>query len=151
MAGLLGAYRMLDLTNERGLLCGQILGDLGADVVKVEPPGGSAARGIGPFYEDRPHPDRSLFWWSFNRNKRGITLDLERAEGGALLRRLVERADVFIESEMPGTLARCGLGYDDLAKLNPRLIYVSITPFGQTGPKATWADADVVILAAGGP
>ncbi len=151
MAGLLGPYRVLDLTNERGLLCGQILGDLGADVVKVEPPGGSAARGIGPFYEDRPHPDRSLSWWGFNRNKRGITLDLERAEGGAILRRLVERADVLIESEMPGTLARGGLGYDDLAKLNPRLIYVSITPFGQTGPKATWADADVVILAAGGP
>ena len=151
MGGLLGPYRVLDLTNERGLLCGQILGDLGADVVKVEPPGGSAARGIGPFYEDRPHPDRSLSWWGFNRNKRGITLDLERAEGGAILRRLVERADVLIESEMPGTLARGGLGYDDLAKLNPRLIYVSITPFGQTGPKATWADADVVILAAGGP
>src|SRR5688572_8144371 len=63
MDGLLGPYRVLDLTNERGLLCGQILGDLGADVVQVEPPGGSSARRIGPFYEDRPDPDRSLFWW----------------------------------------------------------------------------------------
>src|SRR6185503_20723554 len=78
MSGTLAPYRVLDLTNERGLLCGQILGDLGADVVKVEPPGGSAARSIGPFHEERPHPDRSLFWWGFNRNKRGITLDLER-------------------------------------------------------------------------
>jgi crotonobetainyl-CoA:carnitine CoA-transferase CaiB-like acyl-CoA transferase len=120
-------------------------------VIKVEPPGGSSARRIGPFYEDVPHPDRSLFWWGFNRNKRSITLDLERPEGAAVLRRFAERADMLVESEMPGTLATVGLGYDDLAKLNPRLIYVSITPFGQDGPKASYADADLVILAAGGP
>ena len=77
MAGLLSPYRVLDLTNERGLLCGQMLGDLGADVVQIEPPGGSAARGIGPFVDDVPHPDRSLFWWAYNRNKRSVTLDLD--------------------------------------------------------------------------
>ena len=151
MSGLLGPYRVLDLTNERGLLCGQILGDLGADVVQVEPPGGSAARRIGPFYEDQADPNRSLFWWGFNRNKRGVTLDVARREGAAILRRLAERADILIESELPGTLAAHELGYDDLAKLNPKLVYVSISPFGQDGPKASYADADIVILAAGGP
>jgi crotonobetainyl-CoA:carnitine CoA-transferase CaiB-like acyl-CoA transferase len=142
---------VLDLTTERGLLCGQLLGDLGADVVKVEPPGGSPARSIGPFYNDTPHPDRSLYWWAYNRNKRGITLDIEREEGRELLRRLVERTDFLIESFNPGYLAERGLGFADLSRINPALIYVSITPFGQDGPKASYADSDLIILAAGGP
>ena len=78
---MLSPYRVLDLSTERGLLCGQMLADLGADVIKVEPPGGSPARSIGPFYKDAPHPDRSLYWWAYNRNKRAITLDLERDAG----------------------------------------------------------------------
>ena len=82
---MLSPYRVLDLTNERGLLCGQILGDLGADVIKVEPPGGSAARKIGPFFQDQPDPNRSLYWWSYNRNKRSITLDVTRGEGRDIL------------------------------------------------------------------
>src|ERR1700685_3207142 len=73
---MLSPYRVLDLTNERGLLCGQILGDLGADVIKVEPPGGSSARKLGPFFQDQPDPNRSLYWWSYNRNKRSITLEI---------------------------------------------------------------------------
>ena len=148
---MLGPYRVLDLTNERGLLCGQMLGDLGADVVQVEPPGGSRARRLGPFVDDVPHPDRSLHWWAFTRNKRGVTLDLEHEEGRAILRRLVERADFLIESETPGVQQARGLGYADLAALNPRLVYVSITPFGQDGPKARWADTDLVLMAASGP
>src|SRR6266404_2965066 len=90
---VLSPYRVLDLTTERGMLCGQILGDLGADVIKVEPPGGSSARQLGPFFDDQPHPDRSLYWWSYNRNKRGITLDLTRSEGRDLLIRLVKESD----------------------------------------------------------
>jgi crotonobetainyl-CoA:carnitine CoA-transferase CaiB-like acyl-CoA transferase len=148
---MLTPYRVLDLTTERGLLCGQMLADLGADVVKVEPPGGCAARNIGPFYKDVPHPDRSLYWWAYNRNKRAITLDLERDAGRALLRRMVERADFLIESHNPGDLAQHHLGFADLAKINPALIYVSITPFGQDGPKANYADSDLIIMAAAGP
>src|ERR1700723_1852223 len=148
---MLTPYRVLDLTTERGLLCGQMLGDMGADVVKIEPPGGSAARAIGPFYYDVPHPDRSLYWWAYNRNKRAITLDIERDAGRELLLRLVEAADFFIESDNPGHMARHHLGFDDLAKINPALIYVSITPFGQDGPKASYADSDLIIMAAGGP
>jgi crotonobetainyl-CoA:carnitine CoA-transferase CaiB-like acyl-CoA transferase len=148
---MLSPYRALDLTTERGLLCGQILADLGADVVKVEPPGGSPARRLGPFLGDEPHPDRSLFWWAYNRNKRAITLDLEQPEGRAILRRLAERTDFLIESGAPGALARCGLGPADLAAVNPRLIYVSISPFGQTGPKAGYAASDLTVMAASGP
>src|ERR1700686_3914146 len=148
---MLSPYRVLDLTTERGLLCGQMLGDLGADVINVEPVGGSPARQIGPFYKDQPHPNRSLYWWAYNRNKRSITLDLERDQGRALLRRLVERADFLIESNNPGHLSERNLGFADLAKINPALIYVSITPFGQDGPKANYADSDLIIMAAGGP
>lgn len=148
---MLTPYRVLDLTTERGLLCGQLLGDMGADVVKVEPPGGSPARTLGPFYNDAPHRDRSLYWWAYNRNKRGITLDIDREEGRDLLRRLVERTDFLIESFNPGFLSQRGLGFDELSRINPALIYVSITPFGQDGPKASYADSDLIILAAGGP
>jgi crotonobetainyl-CoA:carnitine CoA-transferase CaiB-like acyl-CoA transferase len=148
---MLSPYRVLDLTTERGLLCGQILGDLGADVIKIEPPGGSPARRLAPFYHDEPHPDRSLYWWANNRNKRSITLNLDHDEGRALLRRLATNAHFVIESDNPGALAQRGCSYDDLAKINPALVYVSITPFGQDGPKANYADSDLVILAAGGP
>jgi crotonobetainyl-CoA:carnitine CoA-transferase CaiB-like acyl-CoA transferase len=139
------------LTTERGLLCGQILGDLGADVIVVEPPGGSSARKLAPFYQDQPHPNHSLFWWAYNRNKRSITLNLQTNEGRDVLRRLVTNAHFFIESDNPGTMAQFGLSYNDLAALNPGLIYISISAFGQDGPKANYADGDLVILAAGGP
>jgi crotonobetainyl-CoA:carnitine CoA-transferase CaiB-like acyl-CoA transferase len=148
---MLSPYRVLDLTNERGLLCGQILGDLGADVIQVEPPGGSPARQIGPFFQDQPGPNRSLYWWAYNRNKRSITLDVTRSEGREILFRLAKDAHFLIESDRPGHLASLGLGYADLAAKNPALIVVSITPFGQDGPKANYADSDLVILAAGGP
>jgi crotonobetainyl-CoA:carnitine CoA-transferase CaiB-like acyl-CoA transferase len=148
---MLSPYRVLDLTTERGLICGQILADLGADVVCVEPPGGSMARRIGPFYQDEPHLDSSLFWWAYSRNKRSMTLDLTRSDGQALLRRLAADAHFLLESDHPGILATYGLAYDDLAAINPGLIYVSITPFGQDGPKASYADSDLIVLAAGGP
>ena len=79
---LLAPYRVLDLTDDRGLLCGKILADLGADVLQIEPPGGSPARDIGPFYGDDPHPEKSLFWWAYAANKRSITLDLEQKDRG---------------------------------------------------------------------
>jgi crotonobetainyl-CoA:carnitine CoA-transferase CaiB-like acyl-CoA transferase len=148
---MLSPYRVLDLTTDRGVLCGQILGDLGADVIKIEPPGGAPARRLGPFYRDTPSPNGSLFWWAYNRNKRSITLDITSSDGQAILHRLIASAHFLIESDTPGTLAAYGLGYDDLATLNPALVYVSITPFGQDGPKAHYADSDLIILAAGGP
>ena len=148
---MLSPYRVIELGTERGLLCGQVLGDLGADVITIEPPEGSPARRLGPFLDDVPHPDRSLTWWAYARNKRSVTLDLERDDGRAALRRLVRTADFLVESFDVGYLAARGLGYEDLAAENPALVYVSITPFGQTGPKAGWAAGDLVVLAAGGP
>ena len=95
---LLSPYRVLDMTDEKGLLCGKILADLGADVIQVEPPGGSTARKIGPFYNDENHPKKSLFWWAYAANKRGITLDLDGAEGRSRLRDLVKDSQFLIES-----------------------------------------------------
>ncbi len=149
-SAMLAGCRVLDLTTERGLLCGQILGDLGADVIKVEPPGGSSVRSLQPFFADQPGPERSVYWWAYNRNKRGITLDLETGEGRDLMRQLAAHADIIIESGDPGALARQGLGYGDLSALNPALVYVSITPFGQDGPKASYADSDLIVMAASG-
>ncbi|HKV53405.1 MAG TPA: CoA transferase [Candidatus Binataceae bacterium] len=147
---MLSHCKVLDLTTERGMLCGQIFGDLGADVIKVEPIGGSPVRRLAPFFGDQPGPERSVYWWAYNRNKRGMTLDLERDEGRNILRELAKKADFILESENPGALARLGLGYRDLSALNPALVMVSITPFGQEGPKASYADSDLIIMAAGG-
>src|SRR5262249_5736078 len=143
-AAMLSPYRVLDLTNHRGLLCGQLLADLGADVIQVEPPGGSAARRIGPFLDDIPHPDRSLTWWAQTRNKRSVTLALETGDGRDLFRHLVASAHFLIESDDPGMMAARGLGPERLLAEHPALVYVSITPFGQDGPKAGFADSDLV-------
>jgi crotonobetainyl-CoA:carnitine CoA-transferase CaiB-like acyl-CoA transferase len=142
-AGMLSPYRVLDLTDEHGILCSKILADLGADVIQIEPPGGSSARRLGPFYEDEAHPERSLFWWSYAANKRSITLNLASRDGRALLQRLVPSAHFLIESFPPGHLERLGLGYDALATLNPALIVVSVTPFGQDGPYAHYRASDL--------
>ena len=147
---MLDSYRVLDLTDGGSLLCGQVLGDLGADVVVIEPPGGAAARQFGPFYHNEHHPERSLYWWSLNRNKRGVTLDIETSEGQQQLKELARSADFLVESYPAGYLASLGLGYHDLAAINPRLVMVSITPFGQDGPKAEWAGSDITAYASSG-
>ena len=148
--GMLSPYRALDLTDEKGLLCGKILGDFGADVIKVEKPGGDPTRNIGPFYHDEPDPERSLLWWAYNTSKRGITLDIETANGQHIFRELVKRVDFVIESFPPGYMDKLGLGYSALEKLNPGVIMVSITPFGQTGPYKDYKAPDIVAWAMGG-
>jgi crotonobetainyl-CoA:carnitine CoA-transferase CaiB-like acyl-CoA transferase len=149
-AGMLSPYRVLDITDERGLLCGKMLADLGADVLQIEPPCGSSARRIAPFHRDEPGPDSSFFWWAYAANKRSITLDLTRADGRALFERLAASAHFVIESGRPGELAALGLGYERLAAINPALIVVSITPFGQSGPYATYLASDLVGMGIGG-
>ncbi|NQW22806.1 MAG: CoA transferase [SAR202 cluster bacterium] len=147
---LLSPYRVLDLTDDRGLLCGKILADLGADVIQIEPPGGSSARDIGPFYGDDPRPEKSLFWWAYAANKRSITLDLAKQDGRALLEKLAAEADFLIESFAPGYMENIGLSYDHLASINPKLVMVSITAFGQDGPYSNYQGADIVGMALGG-
>ena len=147
---LLAGCRVLDLTNEIGLLTGKILGDFGADVVKVERPGGDPARDIGPFYGNAPDPEKSLFWFATNTSKRGITLDIENREGTEILKRLVKASDIVLESFEPGYLDGLGLGYSDLAEVKADIILTSITPFGQTGPYAHYRATDIVGAAMGG-
>src|SRR5919202_1939111 len=150
LPGVLAPYRVLDLTSSWGFLCGKILGDLGADVVKVEPPGGDPDRGLGPFYKDEPDRERSLYWFAYSTSKRGITLDLTRATGRDLFLRLARRADFVLESYQPGHLAALGLDYPTLRAANPRLIVTSITPFGSTGPYAGYQGTDLEAMALGG-
>jgi len=143
--------RVLDLADEKGCLCAKILAELGADVIKIEKPGGDDARKIGPFYQDAPHPERSLWWWFFNTSKRGITLDLQSKDGKVLFQRLAKRADVIVECMNPGEMERLGLGYDEMSKTNKGVIMTSITPFGATGPHKDYKTSDLVALATGGP
>lgn len=135
--GPLAGLRVLELADESGQFCGKLMADLGADVVKIEPPSGSSARRIGPFLDDIPGPDRSLSFWYYNTSKRALTLDLATKDGRALFRRLAAGADVLLETLPPGHLAGLGLGHDTLAADNPGLVTCSLTPFGQTGPWRT--------------
>jgi benzylsuccinate CoA-transferase BbsE subunit len=144
------AYRVLDLTDDKGFFCAKILGDLGADVLKIERPGGDPARKAGPFYKDDPDPEKNLNWFAYNLNKRGITLDIEKEAGRALFKKLVERADFVIESFPVGYLEGLGLGYKTLSALRPRLILTSISPFGQTGPYKDYVGSDLIGMAMGG-
>ena len=148
--GLLSPFRVLDLTDELGFLCGKILGDLGADVIKIERPGGDPARNIGPFLHDQVHPEKSLYWFAFNNNKRGVTLNLESDRGRKIFGQLVAKADFVLESFTPGILDGLDLGYKALSRLNPRLVLTSITPFGQTGPYSRFNASDIEVLAMSG-
>ena len=148
--GPVGDLRVLELADEKGEWCGKLLADLGADVIKIEPPDGAAERSIGPFYEDTLGPERSLHFWHYNTSKRGVTLDLESNDGRERFRQLVRDTDVLLETYAPGYMASIGLGYDQLRELNPRLIMCSLTDFGQTGPWKDYKASDLVHLAAGG-
>src|SRR5262249_21592947 len=144
-------YRVLDLSDQRGLLAGCMLGKLGADVIQVEPPGGSAARHVGPFAPDAPEGESSLYWSAYSSFKRGITCDITSEAGHELLLRLVEKADFLMESADPGVMQDLGLDFATLHRVNPRLIHVSMTPFGAQGPKARYADSELIVWAAAGP
>jgi crotonobetainyl-CoA:carnitine CoA-transferase CaiB-like acyl-CoA transferase len=149
--GPLDGIRVLDLATPLAEASGRVLADLGAEVIKVEPPGGCAARFTAPFVDgEQGNPEGSLFWKAWGLGKRSVVLDLEsRADRGKLLR-LARGADVFVESFTPGTLEALGLGADALCAENPTLVYVSITPFGQTGPEAKHPATDLTLGAAGG-
>jgi crotonobetainyl-CoA:carnitine CoA-transferase CaiB-like acyl-CoA transferase len=148
--GALAPYRVLDLTGELGLLCGKILGDLGADVIKIEPPGGDAVRRMGPFLNGKRDPEKSHYWFAFNNNKRGITLDLEHPEGLDLFKRLIATADFVLETFKPGYLESIGSSHAEILGGNPKLVLVSITPFGLTGPYSRYEATDLEIMAMSG-
>ena len=133
---MLSCYRVLDLSDERGLFCGHVLGQLGADVVHVEPPGGL---------------ERSTTWLAYTRGHRSVALDLEDDTDRERFRYLARGADALVESGDPGFWEACGLGYEDLSAVNPGLVWVSITPFGSHGPKADYAATDLIVQAASAP
>ncbi|MEI7546478.1 MAG: CoA transferase, partial [Actinomycetota bacterium] len=148
--GFLGGLRVLEIGNELGEYCGKVLAGLGADVVRVEPTTGETTRGYGPFYRDRPDPNRSLYFWHYNLGKRSITLDLETVAGCDDLRGLMAQADVVIESRPRGYMADRSLDYEAISAVNPGLIFSRISRFGDTGPWADYASSDLVHLALGG-
>ena len=150
MSALTGT-RVVELAHERIAFAGKLMGDMGADVVLVEPPGGSPSRRYPPFADDDPHSEKSLYWWHYNTSKRSVVLDLERATGRAAFEKLIASADVLIESETPGRLAALGLDYETLSKLKPDLIHVSMTPFGRETQRRAEPATDLTILAGGGP
>lgn len=146
---MLHPYRVLDLSDERGLLASQILADLGADVIQIEPPNGSPARNIAPFFAQQPH--RSIYWHAYARGKRAVTCNLDHPDGRNLFLQLAHTADFLFESHDVGTMAQRQLAYHDLQHSHPQLIYTSISAFGQTGPKSRYIGSDLAIWAAGTP
>ena len=148
--GPLAGLRVLELTSEHAQFCGKLMADLGADVIKIEPPGGQETRNVGPFLDDEINPERSLYFWHYNTSKRGVTLDLNTSSGQDIFRKLSATAGLILESFPPGHLPSLGLGFESLSKDNPELIMCSVTPFGQDGPWRDYQTSDLLHLAAGG-
>jgi benzylsuccinate CoA-transferase BbsE subunit len=149
VAPLVGV-RVLDLAEAEAALAGKILADLGADVVKVEPPQGEIGRRRGPFLDDVPDPSRSLFFAFYNQGKRGVTLDLDHPDGRTLFVRLLTRADVVLENFGPRRRDALGFSAAAVSALNPGLIWTSLTAFGDAGPYRDWSGPDLVLAALGG-
>jgi crotonobetainyl-CoA:carnitine CoA-transferase CaiB-like acyl-CoA transferase len=151
---ILEGVRVVDMSRVlAGPLCAQILADFGAEVTKLERPEvGDDTRSWEPSFTSQTDPSvrESAYFCSVNRGKRSVTLDFTKLEGAEIVRSLVKEADVLVENYKVGTLERYGLGYEQLHTLNPRLIYVSVTGFGQTGPYRTRAGYDTIIQALGG-
>jgi crotonobetainyl-CoA:carnitine CoA-transferase CaiB-like acyl-CoA transferase len=147
---LLNGLRLLDLTDEKGALCGKMFADLGAEVIKVEPPAGCSTRRIPPYLEDKADPEHCLYSIAYHAGKKSVTANLATDEGRALVADLAAQSDFLVESHPLGYLESIGLRYDVLAKKNSRLIYASITPFGDAGPGKDYNWADIITWAAGG-
>ncbi len=146
----LEGVRVVEFCDTIGSYCGKLLADLGAEVIKVELPGGGIQRKTPPFYKDSVTPDTSLAFWVHNTSKQSVMLDLETTDGRSAARKLALTADIVLEDYPVGYMASAGLGYEALAAERPQLVYTSVTGFGQTGPHAHWAYIDIVGQATGG-
>jgi len=136
--------RVLDLADQSGVYCTKLLADLGADVIRIEPPDGDPMRQLAPFYHDETNPETSLYYWHFNTSKRGITLNLTIPSGQEIFKKLVKTADVLVETFQPGYLDSLGISHEMIRAINPGLIHVSITGFGQTGPYSSFKSSDLI-------
>jgi len=147
----LEGIRVVDLSQGiAGPYCTRLLADLGAEVIKVEPPEGDYVRRLGPFPGDEPQADRGGLFIHLNGNKKSLTLDVKTASGQVVLKRLLAKADALVESGAPGEMASLGLGYEDLKGEFPGLVYCSVTPFGQTGPYASYKGNSLAAMALSG-
>jgi crotonobetainyl-CoA:carnitine CoA-transferase CaiB-like acyl-CoA transferase len=151
VTGPLTGLSVVELTSEATAWAAKLLADLGADVVVVEPPGGSPQRRYGPWLDDQPSTEGSLWWWHYNTAKRSVVLDLEDAADRARFVDLVAQTDILLEGEPVGRLEQHAVDYDDLRTVNPLLIHVSVTAYGRTTPSRYLASTDLTALAAGGP
>ena len=150
-AGALNGIKVVELaTMVSGPYCGKLLADLGADVIKVEPPDGDPARQCGPFPESQPHLERSALFLYNNTNKRGITLNLDVTAGLDAFKGLIKWADVLIDNYPPQRLESLGLTWEAMKQMNPGLVYASITPYGRTGPRADVKGDELTLIHAGG-
>ncbi|MFQ5697674.1 MAG: CaiB/BaiF CoA transferase family protein [Myxococcota bacterium] len=149
-AAALAGRRVLELAGASGHYCGKLFADMGADVLKIERPGGDASRALRPWIGRDPGPDRSLVFAYMNTSKRGVTLDLAQPEGRELFRKLASGADLVLETTPPGTLEALDLGFETLRRDHPALVMTSITGFGQTGPHRGYRSSDLVAGALGG-
>ena len=149
--GALHGVRVVELARDPIAFAGKLMGDMGADVILVEPPGGDPARDYPPFVDDEPGEDRSLYWWHYHTSKRGVVIDLDDAAGRERFRALIATADVLIEGEPRQRLAALGIDYDDLKTVRPDLIHVAVTPYGRADPKSDLPFTDLTLMAAGGP
>ncbi|MHB8105457.1 MAG: CaiB/BaiF CoA transferase family protein, partial [Dehalococcoidales bacterium] len=147
---MLNHLRALDLTDAKGFLCGKMLADLGVNVIKIEKPGGDPSRNIGGYWGGKPDPQKNLYWFAYNSNKKGITLDIEKTEGRELFKKLVKTTDFVIESFPPGYLAKLEIDYADFSRFNKKLIWASITPFGTEEPYRDYKDSDIVVMGMSG-
>lgn len=149
--GALTGLKVLDFTHfVAGPYCTKLLADYGAEVVKVESPNGDGARRIGPFPGDVADPEKSGLFLHLNTNKRGIVVDLKQSQSGDVVHRLAMWADIVVENFRPGVADRLGIGYGQLASINPGLVYTSISNFGQTGPYRDYQASEIVFYAMGG-
>ena len=146
----LSGITVLELCGERGHLMGKLMGDMGARIIKVEPTSGVAERLVGPYKDDEPHHDMSLYFWAHNTSKQSLSVDIESKEGKNILKDIASSADVLIEDFSPGYLPSLGLGFEMLSSLNPGLVMTSLTGFGQDGPYRDYKSSDIVSLAMGG-
>jgi crotonobetainyl-CoA:carnitine CoA-transferase CaiB-like acyl-CoA transferase len=148
---MLSPYRILDCTDHRGEIAGMVLGDLGAEVIRIEPPEGSESRRRGPLLASGAAEERSLEFHAFNRNKRGITVDLSTDPDRETFFRLVTASNVVLTSSPDGLLDDAQIGFEDLCDANPHIVHVVVTPYGSDGPYADYAAADLTLAAMGGP
>lgn len=147
----LSGIRVIELAQERISFAGKLMGDMGADVILVEPPGGEASRTYPPYLDNEAGPDRSLYFWHYNTSKRSVVLDLDTEDGQQAFRALIATADVLIESEPTQRLASLNLDYDDLTRIKPDLIHAAMTPYGRNEPMSDLPVTDLTLMAAGGP